>query len=205
MNDPKKAFSLTELLIVVALIAVLAVLATPAVVSIAQGGAMRKAINSVSDTVELARIEAMATSSWVLVGFADTTAESSSGAYQTSVFVMATRDGTTNMASDNLMTIARPLRLDHVKLLSESSRWGTNAALVKGSPFSFQATLAGKPVQVTDHILAFSPRGEAVVNPSMLRSWFEIPLREVHGTREFEERTASVRVSGMSGQVIVDY
>lgn len=205
MSYSKKAFSLTELLIVVAVIALMLALGAPALVSIAQGGAMKKAISSVSDTVELARIEAMSTSSWVLVGFADTSAEGSTGGLQTSVFVVATRDGTTNMAADNLMPLSRPLRLDNVKVLSEPSHWGTNAAVLRGSPFSFQATLAGKAVQVSDRVLAFSPHGDAVVDPSVHNSWVEIPLREVRGTKEIEEKTASVRVSGMSGQVLVDY
>lgn len=205
MNEPKKAFSLIELLVVVACIGIMVALSAPALVSIAQGGSMKRAIGLVSDTMELARIEAMASNSWVLVGFADTSEESAAVGVQTTVFVFATRDGTTNMAPDNLMPITRPLKLDNVKVLSEASQWGTNAEVLKGSPISFQAMLAGKPIQVTNQVLAFSPRGEAMVNPAVNHTWIEIPLREIRGTKELEEKTASVRVSGMSGQVIVDY
>ena len=201
----RRGFTLMELLIVIALLCLLMVLLVPAFTSIAQGGGMKRAIGAASDALEVARTDAMSTSTWVLVGFADTTAQNPGKISQLTIFTMGSRDGTTNMAANNLRPLYRPVHIDNVKLLSSPSKWADGATVLKGSPFAFTATNNNTTVNVSDTIVAFSPRGEAIINPAAMNSWIELPLREMRGTQEVEEKTASVRVSGMSGQVMVSY
>lgn len=202
----KTAFSLTELLVVMALIGILVTLAVPAFVSIAQGSGMKKGINEIADALELARTEAMAKSTWVLVGLADTTADNPDHTPRHSLILAATRDGTTNFATTNLMFLSKTAHIKDIKILSSPTPWaGTNAVVLKDSTFSFTTPIAGKSTVFTNTVLAFSPQGEALINPASISPWIEIPIREVRGSTEIESKTASIRVSGLSGQVIVSY
>ncbi len=197
--------SLIELLVVVALIAILAAISVPAFVSIAQGSGMRRAINGISDVLEGARTEAMATSTWVLVGLADTTQVNAARTPQLTLMVVASRDGTTNTAAANLIALAKPVRIENVRILDSPTQWAGNAALLKNSSFRFTGTIAGSAQTFTNTVIAFSPQGEALITPTALSSWIEIPVREMRGTKEIAEKTASIRVSGVSGQVVVNY
>lgn len=198
----RRAMSILELLLVVGLVTIMATLAVPAFVSIAQGSGMRRAIVGVSDALEQARTEAMATSTWVLVGFSqDTTAVPST----LTVVTVASRDGTSDTSAANLIQLFRPLKIENVKLLERSTGWASNATLLNNSMFSFTGTVAGKPKSFSNTVIAFSPQGEALIQTSALSSWIEIPLCELRGSKEIEEKMASIRVSGPSGQVVVSY
>ncbi len=194
--------SLIELLLVIALVGLMMTLSVPAFVSIAQGSGMKRAIVGVSDSLEQARTEAMAQSTWVLVGISpDTTTMPPN----LTIMTMASRDGTTNTATANLQAMTKPIRVENVKLLDSPTGWATNAVLLKDSKFEFTGTVAGKPRKFTGTVIAFSPQGEATLNSSSLSSWIEVPLQEFRGGREMTEKTASIRVSGPSGQVVVSY
>lgn len=194
------ALSLVELLLVVALVAILSTLAVPAFVSIAQGSGMKRAIVSVSDSLEQARTEAMAQSTWVLVGFSQNTTNIPQNL---TIMSVASRDGTTNTASANLMPLSKPIKVDNVQILP-SSLTSTNPVL-KNSQFEFTSTVAGASRRFYGTVIAFSPQGEAILTNSTVSSWIEIPLQELRGNTPITNKTASIRVSGVSGQVIVNY
>lgn len=195
-----QAMSLLEILLVVALVAIMASLVLPAFVSIAQGSGMKRAVVSVSDSLEQARTEAMATSTWVLIGFSQ---DDTAVPPNLTIMTVASKDGTANTLASNLMPIAKPIRVDSVRIL-DSART-TNGVLLKGSKFEFSATVAGKPRNFKDTVIAFSPQGEAVLEKDVLAPWIEIPLSEIRGSQVMTNRQASIRVSGPSGQVIVGY
>lgn len=194
------AMSLMEILLVVALVAVMATLVMPAFVAIAQGSGMKRAILGVSDSLEQARTEAMAQSTWVLVGFSQ---DATSVPQNLTVMTMASRDGTTNTAPANLMPLSKPIKVDNVQILP-SSLTSTNPIL-KGSQFEFTSTVAGASRRFYGTVIAFSPQGEAILTNSTVSSWIEIPLQELRGNTPITNKTASIRVSGVSGQVIVNY
>ncbi len=199
-------FSLVELLVVIAVIAVLVGLAVPALVSLTQGSGMRRAITSVSDSLELARTEAMAQSTWVWVGVADTTKANAASTPELAITTVISRDGTRDTTSANLLPLTRPVRVENVKLLparTDGTPVGTR--VLEGSPFVFAAPVDGQSVSFTGTIIAFSPQGEALLDPAATSAWIEIPLREMRGTTEVVDKTASILVSGLSGQVVVNY
>ena len=191
---------MVELLVVITLVAILSVLAVPAFVSIAQGSGMKRAVVGLSDSLEQARTEAMATSTWVLVGISP---DSSASPPNVTVMAVASRDGTTNTAASNLLPLSKPVRLDSVKVLETATT--PDATILKNSQFEFTTTVAGKPRKFSDTVIAFSPQGEALLKTSELSPWIEIPLQELRGSTPIASKTASIRVSGVSGQVIVNY
>lgn len=198
-------FSLIEILVVVALLILVMALTAPALVGIVQGQGMKRAIGDVSGIAEQARSEAMATSTWTWLGFA----QQDKGTHSELVaVVVASLDGTTNMAQDNLRMIAAPVRVENVKLLNTLTDWGqgvSGTVPLSGANFSFSQNIRGQNITFNNAVLGFNSQGEATRGDGSVPPWIEIGLRELKGTTEIPEKTASVRVSGFSGQVDIDY
>lgn len=199
-------FSLIELLVVVALVALLAVLAVPAFISVAQGTGMRRAVSSLSDSIEMARSEAMAKSTWVWLGLADTTLDNQGRTPQVTIAMVASKDGTTNSAANNILQVIKPIKVENVKILSALSKWASNSTVpLKGSAYGFSVTIGGAAQSFSDTVLAFSPQGEVLLDAGRVYPWIEVGVREVRGNSDIHDKEASVRVSGVSGQVLVTY
>ncbi len=180
-------------------------LTAPALVSIAQGQGMKRAIGDVSGLVEQARAEAMATSTWTWVGFSQSTTGPSP---ELLMVMVSSLDGTTNMAAANLRMVSRPIRIQNVKLLPILTDWaGGIDGIVRfdDASFAFSQTIQNKTVNFGETVLGFNSQGEATLGNGAVPAWIEIGLREMKGTKEITEKTASIRVSGYSGQVDVDY
>ncbi len=197
------AFSLIELLVVMGVIVLLVALSAPTLVDIARGQGMRRAVSELSGVLEEARINAMATSTWTWVGFSERVTDGSS---ELVVAVVASLDGSSNLAANNVRLAAKPIRLENVKIVPNLTAWADgDTDPLRNSTFSFTENVAGTPVTFNGTVLGFSPRGEATVDPAVVPSWIELGLRETRGTTEIPEKTASIRVSGFSGQQNVNY
>ncbi len=96
-------FPSSELLVVHRSLVLVMALTAPALVSIAQGQGMKRAIGDVSGLVEQARAEAMATSTWTWVGFSQSTTGPSP---ELLMVMVSSLDGTTNMAAANLRMVS---------------------------------------------------------------------------------------------------
>lgn len=201
-----QAFSLVELLLVVGVIAILLGLGAPALVGIIQGQGMKRAVNEVSQLVDVARLEAMSMSTWVWLGFDQREVD---GRQELVAVIVASKDGTRSLAPGNLKAITRPIRIPDVKVLDSLTSWGATGSgttvPLSGSSFAFSETVGGDSRDFSGTVLAFNSRGEAALDDSATPSWIEIGLREMRGDVEVPERTASIRVSGFSGQQLVDY
>lgn len=99
------AFTLIEMLIVVALIAILSALAVPAVSSFSQSRGVEESAYQVAAAVEMARGEAVARQTYVWLAFQPQT---NSGNLDLRLGMVASRDGTTNLATSNLQPLLRP-------------------------------------------------------------------------------------------------
>lgn len=207
LRKHSRAMSLLELLVVICLIAMLMALTVPALVNIAQGQGMKRAVTDISGILESARAEAMAASTWVWVGLADTTATNAVKNRELTVAVVSSRDGSSRLDAANLSRKTRPARFENVILLPDRTAWATNPSVapLKNGDYQFTCTIAGQSKTFSGSVLAFSPRGEAVLQSNAVSPWIEVGLRESRGGVEKPERTGSILVSGVSGQVIVTY
>ncbi len=196
---------MVELLVVIAVLALALALAAPAMFNIAQGQGMKRAIGEVSGLAENARAEAMASSTWIWMGLKE---ENSGGQKQLLAILVASKDGTTNMATSNLRIIQNPIRIENVRVLSDLTTWGDEVpgtVPLDDSKFKFTQTVRGTATTFSDTVLGFSPRGEATTGNGAVPPWIEIGLCEMRGEVEMPNKKASIRISGFSGQQRVDY
>lgn len=198
-------FTLVELLVVIAILAISLTLAVPAMVSIAQGQGMKRAVGEISGLAEQARAEAMATSTWVWLGLKE---EMSDGQKKLTAVLICSKDGTSNTTASNLRLIRNPVRIENVKVLSSLTDWASSmpgTQPLASATFALSPTIRGQQVDFSGTVLGFSPRGEASLGNGAVPPWIEIGLRELRGETEITNKTASIRISGFSGQQNVDY
>lgn len=200
----RNGFSLIELLVVIAVLALALALSAPALLNVAQGQGMKRAVGEVSGLAETARAEAMASSTWIWMGLRE---QSSSGQKQLVAVLVASKDGTTNMAPSNLRIIQNPVRVENVSILPSLTQWASVSGTVPlaNTSFRFSQTIRGESLTFSNTVLGFSPRGEATTGNGAVPPWIEIGLREMRGTVEIPNKTASIKISGFSGQQSVDY
>jgi len=207
LPNRREGMTLIELLAVIAIAALLMTLTISNITGITQGQGMKKALNEVGDLLENARTEAMATSTWVWIGFRDSTQDNAGKQPEVTIVVVASRDGTANQTSSNLVILGKPIRIANVKVLNSLTQWAIAGETVPlaDSPNTFTTRVNGTNRQFSKTVLAFSPQGEATLGGTTISPWIEVGLREMRGATEITAKTASIRVSGVSGAQVIDY
>ncbi|XHR29748.1 MAG: Tfp pilus assembly protein FimT/FimU [Chthoniobacteraceae bacterium] len=135
-NRHNKAFTLLELLVVMAVFSLLAVVVMPAVSSIGGGQSLTNAASDISSTLEQARAYAMANNTYVYVGFYEADASQpvgvrpqKSGIGRLYVAVVTSKDGTsgysdgtwsTATVNPNLVNLGKLQHFDGVHLVDKS-------------------------------------------------------------------------------------
>jgi prepilin-type N-terminal cleavage/methylation domain-containing protein len=218
------AFSLIELLSVMAIIGMLTAAVIPALNSIKSGGGVTSAAYDISSTLEQARAYAMANNTYVFVGLAEvsgTAAESGaqqSGSGRVVVAAAGSRDGTRSFGTGNanLVPLSKLRRFDNVHLANtvpnqdNSSRPSVaddyragNVAFVAERTFGWP--LAGNsPTYTFSKIIQFDPRGTASVQSSArhLPQWMEIGLVPTKGDTIVQSANyAALLLDGVTGSV----
>ncbi len=196
-SSSKKAFSLIEILVVLSILSLLAVASAPAVTGLLGADGPTRAVTDTSGILEQARQSAMRLGTWVWVGVADTSVLAG-GQPQLTVVTLASRDGSDDSSPSNLAQIDQVCRIGRAKT-SVLPETGTFVLGSDTGGFSLKWTVAAQEVDFSDRVIAFSPRGEAVVGPNHLPEW--IKLSFVSSTNPGD--TATVLVAGPSGQVVV--
>jgi len=208
------AFSLLELLVVVAIIGVLMVLTMPVMQRVNEGQRMGKAVSDLTALLEYARTEALARSTYVWVGFTNRT--NSSGNAELAVMVFASRDGMATAANDTIEPLTKMLHLEGIQFtdkdqLSQEVRnlyiVGTTAAV---SSNASPKTLPASQGVTFDRTLTITPRGEAMLEkePGLSTGFdnvIDISLRPMRGTVVDPASTdhASIWLYGASGRLQV--
>ena len=218
------AFSLIELLSVMAIIGMLTAAVVPAVNSIKQGGGVSSAAYDISSTLEQARSYAMANNTYVFVGLAEVSGSTAeSGAQQTGsgrvvVAAAGSKDGTRSFgaSNSNLVALSKLRRFDNVHLantvpnqdnsarpsVGDSNRAGNSAFVAEGT-FAWPLT-ASTPAYTFSKIIQFDPRGTASVQSSArhLPQWMEIGLVPTRGDTVVDSANyAALLLDGVTGSV----
>jgi prepilin-type N-terminal cleavage/methylation domain-containing protein len=199
-----KGFSLIELLVVIAVIGILASLSIPAIHSIGSARTSIDAAYKISDAIELARSEAIARRTFVWLGLENTT---DYGNRNLRVGLVYSKDGSTNINSDNLQPISRPVLLERIGLVGAADTGINNSKYANANALA--TSTAGVTFSVgsqgfTNKTITFTPTGEAMLTglPTSSTS-FEpqilIGLRVFRGATEATNNDIAVVVDGSLG------
>ncbi|CAN5719782.1 hypothetical protein BH09VER1_BH09VER1_34610 [soil metagenome] len=223
-ND-RRAFSLIELLSVMAIIGMMTVAVVPAVNSIKGGSTLTKTAYDISGVLEQARAYAMANNTYVFVGLTEVNASNSDSALgqqpgtgRVVLVAAGSKDGTRSFGTgnSNLVALSKVRRFDNIHLDSAPPNTGNMtrpavaAGYQAGSPSfaaesSFQWPLSGASANYTfTKIIQFDPRGTASIQSSSrtIPQWLEIGLAPSRGdTVVAEANGAALLLDGVTGSV----
>ena len=213
-----KAFTLVEMLTVMAVVALMMGLAIPAM-NIRGGRDLGATVNQLGGVLEQARSYAMAKSTYVYVCFFPGVA---SELGKIKVVALASADGVGNWTDSalfnaDLMSVSRPIIFENVVLddVSASNLPGRaqagqqllSTALPSPAPsYRFPGNSSSTDFR---YVLRFNSRGEAEVatttGGSLPSRWAlspvtEIGLRAAHGSQKSLTQLAAIQVAGLTGQ-----
>jgi len=198
--DIRSAFSLIELLIVIAIIAMLSALALPAFNSIRNAGGLTKTANDIAGILEQARAYAMAQNTYVWIGFQTNQAN---GTDTLAVEVVASKTGSSYSTGNDVVRLVKITRFENIQLTNlpanSGARPAANAQLMDATNIAF-------PTSGTNNckVIRWDSRGEARINASQLSRLIEIGLQgSAGGIIRNASNNAAVQIGGLSGAVIV--
>lgn len=219
----KAAFSLIELLSVMAIVGMLTAAVLPAINSIKDGGGVTQAAYDISSVLEQARSYAMANNTYVFVGLAEVNGTTSDAAAQTPgkgrvvVAAAGSKDGTRSFgaANANLVPLSKLRRFENMHLADTVPNSDNLARPSVGDEYragntSFQAESSfGWPLGATaaytfTKIIQFDPRGAASVQSSSRRlpQYMEIGLAPTKGDIVLASANcAALLLDGVTGSV----
>lgn len=208
-SKTSSAFTIIELLVVAAILMVLAVLAVPALPGLMGAKGLGRAVTDVSSLFELARTEAVARSSFVFLGFEDTT--NSSGSPELRLAAAASPDGS---STSGLLNISRTVRLPNIRMASfgelpasvqnADPSAATNALFVNQISSSGISFTNGQQV-FNKNILVISPEGELLETPdaTAFLARASVGLIETKGSVISKTDGAIVTFDGGSGAATI--
>lgn len=221
------AFSLVELLVVMAIMITIMGMAAPAFTGINRAANVSSAAYEVASIIENARSYAMSRNTYVWVGFFEenvtATMPGSAGKGRIVVGVVASKDGTMiydlaspgQLPADRVAPLSRAVKIENMQLktfpegtgggadfdsrppANDGGAWVESGA-VSQTPFFMGGYVFQKAIE-------FNPRGEARINNagSALRPVVEIGLQPARGAAvdPQESNLTAIQVSGVAGNV----
>jgi prepilin-type N-terminal cleavage/methylation domain-containing protein len=210
-----QAFSLIELLAVMAIISLMLVASRPALNSLAGAGGFSDSMNQIAQAFDLARQRAIARNTYVWVAMS--TGKDATNTPYIDLCVVESKTGTDNLnwsksaslpTDPDLTLVQRTQRISQVNLVgageisssdipSLPSLSGLNATDMASSGVSFQVDGTQWSGSNFDHVVQFTPSGEARVSKGLVGC---IEL----GLKQFPKKTpAVIRVNGITGLATV--
>jgi len=227
-RDRSRAFSLLELLVVMAIIVIMSSLIGPAMNAIRGSGDLTMAASNISDALQQARAYAMAKNTYVYFGIKETDASKETlddGIGRVAVAIVASKDGSRPLDGLNNTTTTPISRLqkfanshiattdlDNSGNMQRPSGDDVTKVNQKDSvPFTWPSNGSAANFR---KVIEFDPQGVARYPTTLADSaaskaidgWIEIPLQASHGAAGAaagEKNQAAIQVDGMTGAVRV--
>jgi prepilin-type N-terminal cleavage/methylation domain-containing protein len=220
------AFSLVELLVVVALIGLLSILVAPAFVGQSDARSLSRATYDINGALELARTTAIAKNTYVWVGFFEEDATSGNrqaGVGRVLVSIVMSKDGTRTYANNNtnpppftgtrLSQIQKLIKVDrvHLDILDADDVPGRDsipadkyqvASPAFNSAATFNYPITGASQYTFAKVIQFNPLGDATRVADLTTRLIEIGLRPARGNTALSQITnlATIQLQGIGGQ-----
>lgn len=208
-----RAFSLLELLAVMAIVGLVVALAVPAIATIKGANDITTSSFRLSETLEQARTYAMANNTYVLVGLKPGPAQSivnASPIEKLWVSVVAARDGTRSYAATNLNQVSRLVQLENVRFadaINPDPARPTDD--VKNAPGGavFGYPITGTSKYLFDQVVEYTPQGIARIyapSPSLQRGGLLIRIEETQGDKATgADNYAQLQIDSLTGSIRV--
>jgi len=207
-SSRRTAFSLIEMLTVMAIIVMMASITAP--VTRFFSASSEKSMSDLATLFEMARAEAMARSTYVWMGL-DVTQGESTDAYRTYTAVFASQDGTADSSASNVRQISKTQYYPNIRLAAPTS--GGSPDLFNLKP-DRQTTLefrsVGQSPRNFKNVIQINPSGEISLPPeaagenpvdvAVARS-INLKLLPNRGSRDAEELSSQLRISTLTGNV----
>lgn len=206
------AFTLVEMLTVMAIFGVMMAATLPALNGLRGAGDITRAAYDISETLEQARSYAMANHTYVYVGFSERDSQDAAkaGVGQILLITMGAKDGMRGVGSDssNLLPLTRLRRIENVHMEDQLPQTGAlgrpvvpDILRVGSDSFGNADSFTAAGVEFTK-IIQFDPQGSARVqsNPATIPQWLEIGLVGTRGSTVVNRQNcAALILSGVTG------
>ena len=211
-HDTSRAFTLVEMLAVIAVIAIGVALLAPVVPGIVGSKGMTRAVTEVASILEQCKAEAITRRSYVYVAFVNAT--NSSGKAEMRIGAAISRDGSgSNVTAGNLRPLTKVFKIENVRVVDYSglaqSIKDIAPAEVRDS-FDYVLNFAAPGVSFTisgqtfaSGIIIISPKGEILPqqNSRMFRPRAAVGLMAMRGQTINANDGAIVAYQGNSGAI----
>jgi len=226
LSGNRRGFSLTELMVVMGIIAMILGFAAPSIVGVLKGKKVEQAIGALSGILESARMDAITQNSYYWTGVAAVPKSKPTTSGQDELWVMTFRatKGESRVPTDSKSIIPTSAlqRIEGVGLVKKAELPSVVAGAVPDTAVDMSATPAssttlkwggagGTGEMTFDKLVLFTPRGEALLETGSAGA---LPLpeqyllfglgRTVEGKLvQNEKDLAAVLISGITGRVNV--
>jgi len=204
----RAAFSLVEMLTVMALIVTLASITAP--VTRFFSASSEKSMSDLATLFEMARAEAMARSTYVWMGI-DITQGESTDTYRTYTAVFASQDGTEDASAANVRQISKTQYFPNIRLSVPVASGVTDRFELgpdRRTVLDFRSV--GKSARNFRNVIQINPSGEISLPPetagaspvdvAVARS-INLNLLPNRGSRDVAELSSQLRISTLTGNV----
>jgi prepilin-type N-terminal cleavage/methylation domain-containing protein len=213
-------FTLIELLTVMTIVAILGAASMPALRALASAGNTNKAATGLSQTLELARVYAMANSTYVRVVISEMPAGSGNTTPTLVALTLysAEGSGSGDMAKpEEWPSLGKPLVLHNLKMFDslnankpdtslDVTPAGTNVKGTRLADFTRRIAGLGSGNLTFASTIQFSPSGEATVSEDEPARYIKIAIDQPvgqNGSTALEKNPVIVRLSGTNGSISV--
>jgi len=190
-----QAFSLIELLTVIAIVGILITIAAPSFSSLGSNGNVNYALLNISLLLEQSRAHALANNTYVWVGFSE----------EDKTLSVTSVVGTTGSSDDISSNAFRPLSktksFDNITLGPVPGITDIPEAeqLTPNPETSFTQSQGGKTHSFS-RVIEFAPNGGARLRAGSIPRWIQVGILPANAG---ENKEAAIQVAGLSGQVRV--
>lgn len=195
-----KAFSVIELLMVVAVMSVLLALTVPFTSAQSTSGRLNDAILGSSLMFEQARAHALSNRTYVWLGFNDNPA---SGTLTIAVVAGASGSEGDIHSAATFRPLMKPKTFRNIRMSSVTGLAGMSDetdSVENSTIVNFHQVVGGHPMTFTQ-VIQFTPSGGVQIDNEAVSRWVQVGMQSLRGTVADPNNKTAFQIAGLTGQV----